>query len=76
MRQLQKLNPGCTITITPAEVAWPPRGWPARAHCPRPWSPDRLSLPPNPRRHPRPWPTSPAGVRCRAPSGDPVSCQP
>ena len=76
-RQLHKLHPGCTVTITisPPEAALPPGPYP------QPFLPARPEPPPI--RHPRSSrrtnqphrqtrATAPARVRYRAPTGDPV----
>ena len=76
-RQLQKLHPGCTITVTisPPEAALPPGALPAALTEVSPEPPPIPAPRPTRRTNQRHRPalaTAPARVRYRAPTGDPV----
>ena len=86
-RQLQKLHPGCTVTVTisPPEAALPPGVNQQPLFQPAPYSSQprsrRRSRHPRParrtiQRHRHALATAPARVRCRAPTGTQLSCQP
>jgi len=86
-RRLQKLHPGCTVTITISPHRAVPRQAPPRRPPDRPAAHRALTrrLPEPPTRHPGYAPDNPATtpglpaalatVRCRAPSGTQFSCQ-
>jgi transposase len=76
-RQLQKLHPGCTVTVTisPPEAALPPGARPPASSPPSPGA--AASPAPRPTRRTinaiyRFLAAARAKVRCRAPTGDPV----